>query len=77
MNIYRYRFTAKCPADGQQIQYQLEIRTDDMIMAEDIVKHCNHADGYQEYIASKLKEKLGGSVKLTGTHSGVEIISEL
>ena len=77
MNTYRYNFKAKCPNDDAEIMYQIEIKTEAMIMAEDIVKTCNHVDGYQEYIAGVIKEKIGGKVTLTGTHSGVYIVSEL
>jgi len=77
MNIYKYSFKVKCPNDDAEIVYLLTIKSDQMIMAEDIVKYCNHAEGYQEYIAGVLKEKLGGCIRLVGTHSSVKVITKL
>ena len=74
MNIYRYAFQANCPADGETIDYQLEIRHDDMIMAEDIVEVCRAlTDDYQEIMADVIAGALPGSIKITATHSGVEV----
>lgn len=77
MNIYHYSFFCQCPNDDKTIEYRLQIKSESMIMAEDIVKHCNHADGYQEHIASQLKLELGGDIELSATHSGVRITTLL
>ena len=77
MNTYKYSFKVGCPNDGAKIEYKLTIKSATVIMAENIVKYCSGAEGYQEYIAQVLKEKLGGNLKLVGTHSGVKIITRL
>ena len=78
MNIYKYTFLVGCPNDGVKIKYQLTIKSATVIMAEDIVKFCSGSEGYQEYIAQVLKEKLSCErLKLVGIHSGVKIISRL
>ena len=77
MNIYEYQFITVCPNDGEKINYSLQVESDQMIMAEHIVETCRQIKGFQEAIASELKEKIGGNVKLTGTHSGVRITSIL
>ncbi len=75
MNKYSYTFKVKCPNDGELITYQLSIASEHTIMCEDIVKHCNHSSGYQEYIATYLKDKVGGNVTLSATHCGVKVVS--
>ena len=77
MNRYTYSFSAKCPNDNKQIEYKLLIESESMIQAEDIVRVCSKSDGYQEYIATVIKEQLGGKINLSGTHSGVFIESVL
>jgi len=77
MNTYKYNFTVICPNDNALIDYHLEIRSTEIIMAESIVKYCDNAEGYQECIAEGIKEEIGGAVKVIGIHSGVEITTEL
>ena len=74
MNYYNYNFWAKCPADGKSIQYELQIKHSEMIMAEDIVAACDFVSPmYQENIADYLAETLPGEIRVIGTHSGVEV----
>jgi hypothetical protein len=74
MNIYRHTFAAVCPADGETIIYQLELRSTSMIHVEHIktatalIKH-----GWHEQIADSLAETLGGDQTIIATHQGVEI----
>lgn len=77
MNKYKYNFRAKCPNDNKSIEYQLIIKTSDMIMAEKIVEICAEIDGFQELIAAELKKEFSGSIKLKGKHSGVKITTKL
>lgn len=74
MNIYRHTFAAVCPADGETIIYRFELRSTSMIHVEQIktatalIKH-----GWQEQIADRLSETLGGDQTIIATHQGVEI----
>jgi len=74
LNIYRHTFVAKCPADGEQIIYRLEIRSAMMIRVEHIrtataLIKC----GFQEEIADRLQDQLGGEQRIVGLHQGVEV----
>lgn len=74
MNVYRSTFWATCPADGESIEYRLEIRSPAMIRVEDIraelalVKH-----GFHEAIADWLHRRFDGAQRMTATHQGVDI----
>ncbi|MCC3679194.1 hypothetical protein LLE81_00085 [Staphylococcus epidermidis] len=74
MNIYRHTFVAKCPADGEQIIYQLEIRSPTMIRVEHIrTATALIKSGYHELIADELAERLGGEQRIKAVHQGVEV----
>jgi hypothetical protein len=74
MNIYRHTFAAVCPADGETIIYQLEIRSPAMIHVEHIkTATALIKSGWHERIADQLSETLGGDQTITATHQGVEI----
>lgn len=72
MNIYRYSFVCKCPSDGTQVQYDLEITSPDKILAEDIRAICDAGPSHQEELANKLAP-LGGRQVMKAHHMGVEI----
>lgn len=73
-NIYRHTFVAECPADGDQIVYSLEIRSQSMIRVERIrTATALIKRGYHEAIADQLHGQLGGEQRITATHQGVEI----
>ena len=75
MNQYRHRFNVRCPNQEHGfIGYILTIESADMIMVEDIKKHCKFTEaGYHEDIADYLFEQLGGSQTITAVHHDVEI----
>jgi len=74
MNIYRHRFAAVCPADGETIIYQLEVRSPLMIHVEHIkTATALIKRGWHEQIADRLAERLGGDQTITAVHQGVEI----
>lgn len=74
MNIYRHQFALYCPANDEQIIYALEIRSDAMIMAEDIVKEVHrNREEYHEALANRLYEIFGGSQTIRATHHGIDI----
>lgn len=74
MNIYRHTFVAACPADGELIIYQLEVRSPKMIHVEHIkAATANIKNGWHEQIADRLSETLGADQTIIATHQGVEI----
>lgn len=79
MNTYKTHFTARCPADGQRIVYALEMKTDEVVMVEAINGEIDEIqEDYQESIAARLLDAFPScSIRLVGTHQGVEITSEL
>jgi hypothetical protein len=74
MNIYRHRFIAKCPHNGAQILYSLEIETDEVIHVEHIVTACALLDsGFHEEIADSLVKRFNGMQTIKAHHHGVDI----
>lgn len=74
MNTYRHTFIAECPADGEQIIYRLEIRSATMIRVEHIrTATALIKRGFQEEIADRLRDQLGGEQRIVGVHQGVEV----
>lgn len=74
MNTYRHTFVAECPADGEQIIYRLEIRSPTMIRVEHIrTATALIKRGFQEEIADRLQDQLGGQQRIVGVHQGVEV----
>lgn len=74
MNRYDHQFAATCPADGATIIYHLTIKTDAVLMAEDITAACRF-DGpvFHETLADALIDKFGGRQKVRAMHQGVRI----
>lgn len=76
MNIYRYKFSVRCPNDDKSIEYHLEVQTAAMVMAEEIVTACLfNGAGYHEVVADHLAATLPGRQTITATHSGVEVVT--
>lgn len=77
MNTYCHRFSVDCPNNGQHIDYALRIRSQHVIMAEEIVAACVSAKDiekpYHENIADMLHAKFGGRQRLVAFHHGVKI----
>lgn len=73
MNIYSHSFTSKCPNNGAVISYELEIRSNRVIMVEEIVSLCAVDTTYHEDLADRLYNILGGQQIMTAFHHGVRI----
>jgi hypothetical protein len=74
MNIYRTTFAIQCPANDEQIIYSLEITSEKMIMAEDIVKEVRRNDAeFHEALAERLFAMFGGRQVMKAHHHGVDI----
>lgn len=74
MNIYRYRFTATCPANNRHVEYSLTLRCGRMILVEEIAKACAAIkEAFHEDIADKLYDIFGGFQVITAHHHGVNV----
>ncbi|MFI8645851.1 hypothetical protein ACIGJK_13800 [Pseudomonas iridis] len=74
MNIYRHTFAAICPADGETIIYQFELRSPSMIHVEHIkTATALIKQGWHEQIADSLSGTLGGDQTIIAMHQGIEI----
>lgn len=74
MNIYRFTFWARCPVNGSAIKYQAEVRTQGVVMAEDLLSFGDECKaGLHEEFADRMLARFGGFQRLTANHDGVEI----
>ena len=74
MNIYRHTFAIQCPANDEQIIYQIEIQSAKMIYAEHIVSETRtYESQYHEALADRLFALFGEKQIITATHHGVHI----
>ena len=74
MNIYTYSFISQCPNDNDYIYYTAQIKTEQMIMIEDIKKYCEkYKKEYHESIADDLFSQFKGKQTITATHKSVKI----
>jgi hypothetical protein len=74
MNIYRAKFQAVCPNNGKTILYDLEIRSRNVIMVEDILAACDFkSPAYHEKIADHIRDRIPGLQVLRAHHHGVDI----
>ena len=75
-NIYRFKFSARCPADGANIEYAAEICANTMIRVESIHLHLTDIkEGFQEELADAMHAAFGGKLSIRGVHQGIEILS--
>ena len=72
-NTYTHRFKARCPNNGQTINFALEIETEETLMVEDILLACSNLNELHEKIADNLLREFGGKQTLTAHHHGVDI----
>jgi hypothetical protein len=73
-NIYEHYFSAKCPVNGDMIDYHLTIESSEMIEVEKIVDATDDLqEGYHEIFADQLIALLGGFQIITAHHHGVDI----
>lgn len=74
MNIYRLKFIAACPANGEQIAYSLEIETTEMIRVEHLTTAAAlHKTGFHEQIADDFAKRFSGRQVMKAHHHGVNI----
>lgn len=74
MNKYTYIFVSHCPNNDRAITYRLKIKTNQVIMVEDIIAACaEHPRGFHEAIADDLHRRFSGKQKLKAYHHGVKI----
>lgn len=77
MNRYKTKFKAKCPNNGDIIEYSLMIESFEMIQVESIISYLHEFnDGYHESFADKLQDKFGGFQRLIAIHGVVTIETE-
>lgn len=74
MNTYTTKFWAKCPVNGQSIDYSLTIATREVVMVEALQEHlAGIKEGLHETIADELHTAFGGTQVLRAMHHGVHI----
>lgn len=74
MNIYRFDFAARCPTNDACVQYQCEIRSSRMILADDLSAWAAaQVKGFHEEFADSLSSRFGGQQKIVAVHHGIEI----
>lgn len=78
MNTYQVTHRASCPNGELLDTYQITIRSQATIMAEDILRTLNQAPTkiYQEDLATLLRAKLGAEITIAGWHHGIYITTE-
>jgi hypothetical protein len=77
MNKYKVKFQATCPANGDAIDYSLQISIDRMIRVEALIEAVNGFEsGFHEDIADLLYKKFGGRQLMVAVHGGVIIETE-
>lgn len=74
MNIYRQRFTVKCPNNDRTVSYRLKLRTSKVIKVEDIQIKCEEFKAaFHEDIADLLLICFGGEQTIKAFHHGTHI----
>jgi hypothetical protein len=74
--VYEFKTKATCPVDGEVIEFDVTIYSEDMIEVEDILDHVRDMTAshiMQEPFTQRLADRLNVSVTTIGTHSGVKI----
>lgn len=73
-NNYQVEFFSWCPVNNIRITYTLNIKTENTIFVEDILKSVNSIDKeFHENIADDLFKVFGGHQTLEAEHHGVYI----
>lgn len=73
MNIYTFGFVTECIKNDDLIQYTLEIRTSNVIIAEDLMEFAVPDKALHEDLADRFFERFGGRQKMVATHGAVMI----
>lgn len=77
-NTYKFYAVAMCPVQDQLDVYEAFISSEEIIPCEAIAKAVMKFSGkkwFQEDLARALSKELDARVTLSGTHSGVEVVS--
>jgi len=78
LTIYKFHAVARCPVRDQLDVYEAVAKSEEMIECEHIataVIRFSTDKLFQEELTSRLAEVLRCEVTLTGTHSGVQVVS--
>lgn len=75
MNVYTYAFQAQCIKNAELIDYSLEIKTNAVIIVEELEAWPIPEKAFHEDLADALFERFGGRQTLTATHGKVEIVT--
>lgn len=74
MNIYKLKFYAECPSDGEMIEYDWTIESDVMLKVELLKQSCRMiVSGYHENLADDLFKQYRKKQTIVAVHMGVEI----
>ncbi len=75
MNKYTVFFDCECPNNKKTIKYKLVIKTNEIIMVEDLMNHLlkECSEGFHENIADDLFCSFGGEQYMIANHHGVQI----
>jgi hypothetical protein len=75
VNIYRHKFMVRCPNNGRQVFYELEIQSDQMIYVEKILLACQMwQQEYHEKMADSLAYQFPDTRQfLRAHHHGVDV----
>lgn len=73
MNVYTYGFASECIKNDDLIQYTLEIKTSNVIIAEDLMEFPVPDKALHEDLADHFFERFGGRQKMIAIHGEVMI----
>jgi GTP cyclohydrolase I len=72
---HRFQTSVRCPVNGARNCYAVAVRTDRLVMVEDILAAADQlakGPSYQEDFTRQLAEVLNCQVETRGVHSAVE-----
>jgi hypothetical protein len=73
VNVYTYGFSTECIKNSDLIHYTLEIKTSNVIIAEDLMEFPVPDKALHEDLADRYFERFGGRQKMNATHGKVAI----
>lgn len=74
LNKYTLKFSCLCPSNNKQINYTLELQSNEMIFVESLIEFVSQIEsGFHEQIADSLEKRFAGLQVLKAHHHGVDI----
>lgn len=76
MNIYTSKFVARCPENGDAIDYSMTIATQSIVMVEKIelaINELTAQPAHHEFLADRFWRLFGGRQVMVATHGRVSI----